>query len=347
MKSNEKPWVVRPATVQDAKAISEIFMACYPGDNYPFREFLRKDSITKNLADSNTNTLVVENNTGVFATGSIVKKYKGQVIEFGRAGIHPEYRSLRFPENGKITSPFRDLIQERINLAYQNGAQVLYTCSVTSHPRTMAAFLKKGFVPIAFETGKYPNIFERYDIEGKSFRESTVVMVHKESPVYKNDINKGVVVGLEEGLVKTNLNLLGLKRELINESYNSNRVTIYSEVDSNISMHAKYTIIPGNQTSLDEALDFVKNSARDLKYVQVEVDSQLKIDVHDKLEGFVVSGFMPNFVPTENGQKDMYMLEYVADNLRDNFRDRMSLPDGQYGEPFRRLLDLTKLSKCS
>ncbi|PIN76047.1 hypothetical protein COV18_01335 [Candidatus Woesearchaeota archaeon CG10_big_fil_rev_8_21_14_0_10_37_12] len=223
-------------------------------------------------------------------TGAVVFTDNGRRAELGRACIHPDYRGLR---NGNGKGAFSELIAERITHALEQGAQIVHSTGVTSHPKTQAGLEENECRALALEQGKYAVL---YDPENGQ-RETSLEMVSLASPVLKR---RGLVTIPEDAitLVEYIIGSANAPIEIRTPSGVYHGAAITASYDP-ISQHTLFFVVPGNKP-LTEILTRINSAVAKDTYVQVKISAVegVAAPIHHALAelGFKATGFLPGWI---------------------------------------------------
>lgn len=276
-------WNIRRAALDDAASIAACFRRSYT-PNYPYALF-NEDVVCSNLQNPDVAMWVVETGGAVRGTAAVVFDKERRKAELGRACIDPDYRGIK--ENGR--SQFQDLITERVQYALDEGAAILHSTAVTSHPKSQVGLQKGGFIPACFEYGKYADLYGTQ-------RETTIEMIYEDSPllVYRR--------AHRETATKIT-DLLSLPFAA-GKDHQPDGSELSQNVDL-ISNHALITVVPGNQSMQDavspmtDALSQIIDAQDKFDYVQVKTAADyphiaLLYDAL-KFNNFRLAGFLPGW----------------------------------------------------
>jgi len=276
-------WNIRRAALDDAASIAACFKRSYT-HNYPYALF-NEDVVCSNLRNPDVAMWVVETGGAVRGTAAVVFDKERRKAELGRACIDPDYRGIK--ENGR--SQFQDLITERVQYALDEGAAILHSTAVTSHPKSQVGLQKGGFIPACFEYGKYADLYGTQ-------RETTIEMIYEDSPllVYRR--------AHRETATKIT-DLLSLPFAA-GKDHQPDGSELSQNVDL-ISNHALITVVPGNQSMQDavspmtDALSQIIDAQDKFDYVQVKTAADyphiaLLYDAL-KFNNFRLAGFLPGW----------------------------------------------------
>ena len=276
-------WNIRRAALDDAASIAACFRRSYT-PNYPYALF-NEDVVCSNLQNPDVAMWVVETGGAVRGTAAVVFDKERRKAELGRACIDPDYRGIK--ENGR--SQFQDLITERVQYALDEGAAILHSTAVTSHPKSQVGLQKGGFIPACFEYGKYADLYGTQ-------RETTIEMIYRDSPllVYRR--------AHRETATKIT-DLLSLPFAA-GKDHQPDGSELSQNVDL-ISNHALITVVPGNQSMQDavspmtDALSQIIDAQDKFDYVQVKTAADyphiaLLYDAL-KFNNFRLAGFLPGW----------------------------------------------------
>jgi len=306
-----KLWTIRPAQVSDAENLAACFEESYRDVNYPFTVFYDPDAVAQIIATDGTHTFVIEEQGDIIGTGSVVMDPSGTRAELGRACIKPNKRGKRHNKS----SPFGDLIAHRTAHALARGAHTVYSCAVSGHPKSQVTLDRFGYVPCGIESGKYPDLF------GLDQRETTVVMVYKNSPFGEGQRHLVLPSDVHD-LAAQNLDALALDKTFARSGDDVRRVDVTYTVDAETSRHSKFSIQPGNSMSVDDALDLIDKTTQEnnLAYTQVEIaaHTDLTHQLHGALanQGYLVSGFLPHWTKCRDGEvHDVLVMERSQDPI--------------------------------
>lgn len=343
-------WMIRPAKPEeDPEGVVKSFKETY-GESYPFKSFLREDGVRELIEDDDTHTYVVELKAGtevdgetldedtVIGTGSVVYEEDGRKAELGKAAIRPDYRGLEHDGD----RPFQDLVETRLEDVAENGADVVYTNSVSTHGKTQHMFEKHDFEPVAYERQKYPDVFD-------SGREGMIVMVRRpeetdEKQVYLPDV-PGARKAAEHSLAALDLvddrELAGVDPGL------EDTVGLGAYRDEEVSNHALYELQPGDDLHVADAeREIASTLADDLDYVEVtmsvEDPAAARAGYHLAETGFVPSGYVPEWIEDGDGAEDALIWQYSPgdhNTIQATERTREMLDElgltGEYGSQVR------------
>ena len=310
-------WNIRRAALDDAASIAACFRRSYT-PNYPYALF-NEDVVCSNLQNPDVAMWVVETGGAVRGTAAVVFDKERRKAELGRACIDPDYRGIK--ENGR--SQFQDLITERVQYALDEGAAILHSTAVTSHPKSQVGLQKGGFIPACFEYGKYADLYGTQ-------RETTIEMIYRDSPllVYRRELSQNVDSISNHALITVapgNQSVLSKMTGAFRRAHRETATKITdllslpfaagkdhqpdgSELSQNvdlISNHALITVVPGNQSMQDavspmtDALSQIIDAQDKFDYVQVKTAADyphiaLLYDAL-KFNNFRLAGFLPGW----------------------------------------------------
>lgn len=309
----------------DAQGIAESFQSTY--EDYPFTAYTDPEQVESEVlpGDGSRNFVVEvtdedepEEESSVVGTGSVKFHEDGTVAELGGAVIKEDFqRRLRRPDG---TSAYQELFETRLERAYDEGADIVTTQTVSStHAKTQYQASKNGFVPTGVSDKKYPEVFRG---EG---RETTVPMVDADSDFRHTasaDEEAPQVYVTEEtaALVDHVYSMFNdhrddeLEREMVFADDADDAETGFEvkekAYDDEVSNLAQYQVLPGGDKSYEEALDTVAEALDDegVDWVGVEVDanhpSAGELSASLREMGFDLERYSPEELEYRDGTRD-------------------------------------------